>query len=1137
MQRRTIVQLSRRHPVEWPGTARLRDAAVAYRPRRCFHPALSRLNSSDHSSSSNSDGRSNPSASQNSAPKFGSRWTPRQTSQPAALSPEEQGIRNALLTKSPAPSFSDSTTGSSGSPQPTPKFGPRWAPRQTSQPAALSPEEHAIRSALLPKSSDPLTSGFSNKGSEPAPSTSVPKFGSRWAPSQTSSAAALSPEERAIRDSLLFSSVRQHKQRQQDEAPSRRPPGSHRHSGSKPRVGFPSSTDKEHRELQPLKEYEVSGSPNLPKALRNQDWVCVECGFRCFGKHSICPMCKARRPGLINSSQGEPRFKDWICPNCGFTCFGKHRLCPRCKARRPASRNTYLGWREPPSRDNIAGAPLPGGIKESGGDTVAGAGINTITDSPMETPEGSTGDSIEEASKIRKKFARDAEPDDGTRQSALRKHMEAKLAQAQEAGEEDLALRRRLKELRSAKREKQETTELETDSWSSSAERWKSRGDKSRDEYNKKSKRRGGNRERESGFEEEDFDVDEYHRRREERKKKKKERRSKEVDEPELSPLYLPEFISISNFADVVGMRPAQLVERMEEMGFEDVSYSHVLDAETAGLIAAEFGYEPILDTGAEQDLTAASVPEDKSIWPSRPPVVTIMGHVDHGKTTILDWLRKSSVVASEHGGITQHIGAFSVAMPSGKRITFLDTPGHAAFLDMRRRGADVTDIVVLVVAADDSVKPQTVEAIKHATSAKVPIIVAVSKIDKEGINPERVKQDLSTHGIHVEDYGGDVQAIGVSGKTGQGMLELEEAIITLSEVLDHRADPDGFVEGWVIEASTKSYGRVATVLIRRGTLRPGDILVAGNTWTRVRTLRNEAGVSISEATPGTPVEIDGWRENPTAGTELLQAEDEQHAKEVVEYRMEREESQRLGEDTAAINEARRDMIEKRRKEASEEEELMEEKSSGPKAINFVVKADVHGSAEAVENSITAIGNNEVYAKVLRSEVGPISESDIELAAAANGHIVCFNMPIDATMSRMAQNLGVNIMDHNIIYKLVDDVKDTLSEQLAPTITQRVTGEAEIGQIFEISLKGRAKTSIAGCKVRNGVISRTKKVRVLRGQETIYDGSISSLKNVKKDVTEMRKDTECGIAFENWTDFAVGDQIQCYEEISEKRHL
>ncbi|RJE18019.1 hypothetical protein PHISCL_09643 [Aspergillus sclerotialis] len=281
------------------------------------------------------------------------------------------------------------------------------------------------------------------------------------------------------------------------------------------------------------------------------------------------------------------------------------------------------------------------------------------------------------------------------------------------------------------------------------------------------------------------------------------------------------------------------------------------------------------------------------------------MGHVDHGKTTILDWLRKSSVVASEHGGITQHIGAFSVAMPSGKMITFLDTPGHKAFLEMRRRGADVTDIVVLVVAVDDSVKPQTIEAIKHAASSKVPIIVAISKIDKPGITTERVKQDLSSHSIHVEDYGGDIQAIGVSGKTGQGMLELEEAIITLSKVLDYRADNTGNVEGWVIEASTKTYGRVATALIRRGTLRPGDIVVASTTWARVRTLRNEAGVAVDEATLGTPVEIDSWREQPVAGTEILQAPNEQKAKDVIEARRERSKTKKLGEDTSAIKKAR----------------------------------------------------------------------------------------------------------------------------------------------------------------------------------------------------------------------------------------
>ncbi|KAJ5084459.1 hypothetical protein NUU61_009038 [Penicillium alfredii] len=664
-----------------------------------------------------------------------------------------------------------------------------------------------------------------------------------------------------------------------------------------------------------------------------------------------------------------------------------------------------------------------------------------------------------------------------------------------------------------------------------------------------------------------DFDVEEHQRRREERKKllRKKAEKKKAKEAP--APLYLPEFISVSNLADVINVRPAQFVQRMEDMGFEDITYSHVLDAETAGLVVTEFNFEPIFET-ATDELEAAPVPEDTSVLPPRPPVVTIMGHVDHGKTTILDWLRKSSVAASEHGGITQHIGAFSVAMPSGKTITFLDTPGHSAFLEMRRRGADVTDIVVLVVAADDSVKPQTIEAIKHATQAKVPIIVAISKIDKEGRNPDRVKQDLAMHGVNVEDYGGDVQAIPVSGKTGQGMIDLEEAIVALSEMLDHRADIHGNVEGWVIETTTKTYGRVTSALIRRGTLRPGDVIVAGTTWARVRTLRNEAGVSVDEATPGMPVEIDGWREQPTAGTEMLQAPSEQKAKDVVAYRQERSETKKMGQDIVAINEARRDILEKRKAEAEAEESESEEPTSvpeeptGPKAINFVVKADVDGSAEAVLNSIAAIGNNEVYANVIRSGVGPVAEFDIEHAASARGHIISFNMPIDASTMRMAELQGVNLMDHNIIYKLIDDVKDILSKHLPPSITKRVTGEAEVRQVFEVTLKGRAKTAIAGSRVRNGTMNRNRKVRVIRGDETIYDGkfsahnpqpffssslnrtdillsagTISSLKNVKKDVTEMRKDTECGIGFDDWADFSVGDHIQCYEEIFEKRYL
>ncbi|RHZ61919.1 translation initiation factor 2 [Aspergillus thermomutatus] len=835
----------------------------------------------------------------------------------------------------------------------------------------------------------------------------------------------------------------------------------------------------------------------------------------------------------VNSSRPAKnlRWTDWDCPRCQYFCFGRNMNCPRCNAPRPIADTPA-----PKSPRQLKQEENASKIRRLGKSLQSEYGTQSTERRPREASakEGSNRDRAFErylANKGRKTEYPPAPTEQKTQSMA-----EQQNSDAGDVGSETRGVDRQA----SGEVSKSSKQEADPWTWDQSALEKLQQAYEAEGQSGQKPKRWEGRKQREDDIEDEEFDPeDDRRRRREERKRQKKEKaRQKELEAMAPSPLYLPEFISISNLADVIGVRPALFIRRMEEMGFEDVSYSHILDAETAGLIASEYNFEPIFET-EDQDLVAAPEPEDKSILPHRPPVVTIMGHVDHGKTTILDWLRKSSVAASEHGGITQHIGAFSVAMPSGKTITFLDTPGHAAFLDMRRRGANVTDIVVLVVAADDSVKPQTIEAIKHARESNVPIIVAISKIDKEGINPEKVKQDLSLHGVHVEDYGGDVQAIGVSGKTGQGMLELEEAIVTLSEVLDHRADDAGAVEGWVIEATTKSYGRVATALIRRGTLRPGEIIVAGTTWARVRTLRNEAGVAVSEATPGMPVEIDGWREQPSAGTEILQAEDEQHAKDVVEYRQEKSETQRLSEDTSAINEARREQQEKRRQEENEGEEALDgdQQASGPKPVHFIIKADVGGSAEAVLNSVTAIGNNEVYANVLRSEVGPISEFDIEHAATASGNIISFNMPIDPAMSRMAELRGVKIMDHNIIYKLMDEVKATLSEQLAPSVKQRVTGEAEVGQIFEITLKGREKVAIAGCKVRNGVINRARKVRVLRGQDTIYDGSIASLKNVKKDVTEMRKDTECGIGFEGWTDFAVGDHIQCYEEIYEKRYL
>ena len=588
--------------------------------------------------------------------------------------------------------------------------------------------------------------------------------------------------------------------------------------------------------------------------------------------------------------------------------------------------------------------------------------------------------------------------------------------------------------------------------------------------------------------------------RQEAKAQRKLEKAAKKAAEP--TPILLPEYITVANLAMALKVRVETFIEKLLELGYEETTTDHILDAEDSGLIAMEYNFEAIIDRSESEDIKAREPAADPSSLPPRPPVVTIMGHVDHGKTTLLDWLRKSSVAATEHGGITQHIGAFSVPMPSGKIITFLDTPGHAAFLSMRQRGANVTDIVILVVAADDSVKPQTIEAINHAKKAKVPIIVAINKIDKDEANIDRVKQDLARHGVDVEDFGGDTQVVCVSGKTGQGMGELEEAAVALSELLDMRAETDGPAEGWVLEASIKSMGKVATVLVRRGTMRAGDVIVAGNTWARIRCLRNEAGVEIESAGPGTPVEIDGWREQPLAGDEVLQAPGESKAKSVVEYRLENEERDKMAQDMEAINESRKSEQEKREREkeetrlvaeaeASNQEyvpESGEEKVKGPKEVYFIVKGDVSGSVEAVIESISLLGNKEVQPHILRAGVGQLSEFDIEHAAAAKGHLINFNTPLEPHISAMAEKNKVIIIDQNIIYRLVDEVRAELSKHLPPLITHKVLGEAEIAQIFSITVKGRQHKNIAGCKIKNGTIFRNSKVRVHRNGEKVFDG-------------------------------------------------
>ena len=624
--------------------------------------------------------------------------------------------------------------------------------------------------------------------------------------------------------------------------------------------------------------------------------------------------------------------------------------------------------------------------------------------------------------------------------------------------------------------------------------------------------------------EEDEGDFDDEARSERLQKKKQAKQARKTAAGP--TKIHLPGFISVGNLAGLLRIRVEDFLAKMQDAGFDDLAHDHILDGETAGLIAAEFNFEAVVDAEEGEDLIAQPTIEDKSELPPRPPVVTIMGHVDHGKTTMLDFLRKSSVAASEHGGITQHIGAFSVEMSGGRFITFLDTPGHEAFLTMRQRGANVTDIVILVVAADDSVMPQTLEAIKHAQNAKVPVIVAVNKVDKPEANVDRVKQDLSRHGIDIEDYGGDTQVVCVSGKTGQGMADLEDAVTAQADILDMRATDTGPVEGWVLESTTRKAGRVATVLVRRGTLRLGDVIVAGTSWARVRSLRNEAGAALESAGPGYPAEIDGWRSEPSAGDELLQASSEQHAKNVVSARLEALSRSQNALDIAAVNEARRIEQEKREAEkaaadastktSNNSENAAEESSSSTtttsadpsgvtsetdpskqpqnQTLHIILKADVSGSLDALRDSILALSVPEIQPLILRSAVGPVSSFDIDHASVARGHIISFNLPsVPTVLQREADLRGVKIVDESIIYRISDRVRALMSERLPVVVKRSVQGEAEVGAIFDINVRGRVRVPVAGCRVRNGVVERGRRVVVRReGVGVVFDGECCS---------------------------------------------
>jgi translation initiation factor IF-2 len=582
----------------------------------------------------------------------------------------------------------------------------------------------------------------------------------------------------------------------------------------------------------------------------------------------------------------------------------------------------------------------------------------------------------------------------------------------------------------------------------------------------------------------------------------------------------IPETITIQELANRMSERGVDVIKLLMKQG-EMHKITDVIDADTAQLVAEELGHtvKRVAESDVEEGLFDTPDVDEELV--TRPPVVTIMGHVDHGKTSLLDAIRKTNVVSGEAGGITQHIGAYQVTSPLGGKITFIDTPGHAAFTAMRARGAKVTDIVVLVVAADDGVMPQTVEAIAHAKAARVPLIVAINKIDKPDANPQRVRTELLQHEIVVESMGGETLEFEVSAKTGDGLETLLEGLQLQAEILELRASPGRSAEGTVIEAKLdRGRGPVATVLVQRGTLHTGDIVVAGAEWGRVRALVNDLGQSIKEAGPSVPVEVLGFNGTPEAGDRVAVVDSEARAREVTEYRT-RQKRERQAARTGTAGRSLADMM----------RDLKE--GAGRKEFPLVVRADVQGSAEAIVGAVEKAGNEEVAARIVQAGVGGISESDITLAEASGAIVLGFNVRAHKEAREAAERAGVEIRYYNIIYDLVDDVKKAMSGLLAPTLREERLGEAQILEIFNVSKVGK----IAGCRVLDGVVQRGAHVRLIRDNVVIHEGRLSQLKRFKDDAREVTAGQECGMSFENYQDMRVGDVIECYRVEEVKRTL
>ena len=601
------------------------------------------------------------------------------------------------------------------------------------------------------------------------------------------------------------------------------------------------------------------------------------------------------------------------------------------------------------------------------------------------------------------------------------------------------------------------------------------------------------------------------------RRQRERERRQAELERLRsdqvrvVRDVILPEQITVQELANRMAARAGEVVKALMKLGIM-ATITQPIDADTAELVVQEFGHRArrVSESDVEQGLEGAA--DTVSELQPRPPVVTVMGHVDHGKTSLLDALRSTDVAAREAGGITQHIGAYQVLTPGGHRITFLDTPGHEAFTAMRARGAGVTDIVVLVVAADDGVMPQTIEAIRHAKAANAPIIVAINKMDRPDANPDRVRQELLSHEVVVEEMGGDTQSVEVSALKKTGLDELEEAIALQAEILDLRANPERSAEGAVIESRLdRGRGPVATVLVQKGTLHQGDIIVAGSEWGRVRAMLDDKGQNLKDAAPAMPVEILGLTGVPSAGEPFVVVENESRAREITEFR-----TRRLREKQAAGNLAARGTL---------DQMLARIQAGEQKEVAVVIKADVQGSAEAIQATVLKQSADEVKVRVLLDGVGQITESDVQLAQASKAVIVAFNVRATAQARELAQRDGVDIRYYSIIYDVSDDIEKMVKGKIAPKAREKFLGYAEIRAVFNITKVGK----VAGCMVTEGVVKRGAGVRLLRDNVVIHTGELTQLKRFKDDVREVARGYECGLSFANFHDIQEGDVVECYE--------